>query len=93
MSPIYSTKDYYCAAYLIAAGVEPESYRMEGDQMVFLFHDTPRLHGLASSYYGLTASINPVAYGNALKNLKSAIYAYKDKERMNSHVPQQRKTK
>jgi hypothetical protein len=89
----YSTKDFYCAAYLIAAGAEVDSYKMEGDQMVFLFQDTPRLQGLATSYYGLTANINPVAYGNALKNLKSAIYAYKDKERTNDHVPQQRKTK
>jgi hypothetical protein len=87
----YTTKDFYCAAYLIAAKIEPQNYKIQGTQLAFLFEDSDKLQDHVTSYYGLTATINPVAYGNALRNLKSVVHAYKDKESESKHVQQSRK--
>lgn len=91
MSSAYATKDFYLAAFLLAAGEDPIEYKVDGDQLVFHFHETTSVQSLVESYYGFTASVNPVVYGNALKTLKRVVYAYKDKERTKPNVTQQKR--
>ena len=90
----YSTTDFNLSAYLLAAGLELKAYERQGTQLAFLFKDSSKLQDLVDSYYGLSATINPVAFGNAIRNLKSIVHANKNKEsEMNSHVEQQRKAR
>jgi len=87
----YRTSDFYCTAFLVAQGLKPVSHKREGQQMVFLFDSSPALDDMVESYYGLRASVNPVAYGNAIRTLKSIVHANSDKGAINSHVTQLRK--
>lgn len=89
----YRTSDFYCTAFLVAQGMRPVSHKREGQQLVFLFDCSPELDELVESYYGLRAMISPIAYGNALRNLKSIVHANSDKGATNNHVTQSRKAK
>ncbi len=40
-----------------------------------MFSETRQLINLVSQFYGFQASVNPVAYANAFRNLKSIMYS------------------
>ena len=75
MTTEYNTRDFYLSAFLVASGVQLNSFSKSDGNTVFVFNDSSRLKELTESYFNLKALINPIAYGNALKNLKSIIHA------------------
>ena len=72
---LFSTKEFYLSAYLIASGVPMRSHQRLNNVPNFCFEDSERLHELVEEYYSPSCLVNPVAYGNALRNLKSIIHA------------------
>jgi hypothetical protein len=74
-NPNYLTRDFYLAAYLVASGIQLRSSFKHKGLTSFVFFDTNQLQQLVRQFYGLDALINPVTYGNALRNLKSVIHA------------------
>ncbi len=75
-SRTYTSRDFYLCAYLIATGCELEAYRKDGGNLTtFVFNNSQELQQHVKKFYALEATINPVVYGNALRNLKSMIHA------------------
>ena len=71
----YTNRDFYLSSYLIATGVQLKSYRKTNGITTFEFDNSDKLHNLIHKYYSMTASVEPMAYGAAIKNLKSVIHS------------------
>jgi hypothetical protein len=78
MTNTIQTQDFYCSAYLIAVGIDLVSFSQSKDRTTFEFPDIQSTREHITKYYSLAALINPIAYGNAIRNLKSVIYANTD---------------
>ena len=81
-----SSQDFYLSAFIIASGVELQSSSRTNGLTTFTFSDDATTRQLISNYYGLAASINPLAYCNAIRNLKSIIHS--TTEQREPHVKQ-----
>lgn len=71
----YETKDFPLAAFLVTSGLPLQSHVRQGKVSTFMFSETRQLQNLVSQFYGFQASVNPVAYANAFRNLKSIMYS------------------
>lgn len=70
----YITKDFYLTAFLVASGLPLQAHDRNGNVSTFMFSATDKLRWLVERYYDFQASINPVTYANAFRNLKSVMY-------------------
>ena len=75
MNKKYESKDFYLAGYLMCSGVHMQSNMKSGQQTIFVFDNDDELQVLIDKYYRMEANINPVTYGQALRNLKSIIHS------------------
>ncbi len=71
----YESKDFYLAGFLMSSGISLASHHRKGQQTTFVFEDGERAKDLIAQYYAMQASVNPVVYGQAIRNLKSIIHA------------------
>lgn len=71
----YDTKDFPLAAYLVTSGLPLQAHARTGNVSTFMFPDTSHLQNLVAQYYGFQAQVNPIAYANAFRNLKSIMYS------------------
>ena len=71
----YKSQDFYLCAFLMAAGVQLRSYHKENRSTVFIFEKDNKLDELIGDFYSMRASVNPVSYGQSIKNLKSIIHS------------------
>ena len=71
----YTNRDFYLSSYLIAAGVPMKSYQKTNGITTFEFDNSEKLQQLITKYYSMNASVEPMAYGSAIKNLKSVIHS------------------
>ena len=71
----YSNRDFYMSSYLIAAGMQLKSYHKTNGITTFEFDNSEKLHNLVNNYYSMNAAVEPMAYGSAIKNLKSVIHS------------------
>lgn len=71
----YSTKDFYQAAFLIASGHPLVSDERENRITKFIFSDTSELHELSRLYFASQATVEPLRFANAIRNLKSLLHS------------------
>jgi isopropylmalate/homocitrate/citramalate synthase len=71
----YTNRDFYLSSYLIAAGMQLKSFRKTDGITTFEFDNTEELQALINKYYNMSATINVIAYGAAIKNHKSVIHS------------------
>jgi len=69
----YKTTDLYLAAFLRLNGQKLKVEKEKG-KASFVFKGSEELSKLVSSYLVEEAMCNPLAYTNAIKNLKNLIY-------------------
>jgi hypothetical protein len=74
MEETYTTKDFYLSAYMIASGFPLVQHERHDGLSIFCFAKTSLLDELANRYYSFNASINPLTYASACKNLKGTMY-------------------
>jgi hypothetical protein len=69
----YVTSDLYLSAYLKVKG---NKYTVEKNKSKsnFLFNETPELLTYVNEYLTENGSCEPLAYTNAIKNLKNLLY-------------------
>ena len=75
MTNNYTSRDFYLAAYLVASGIELSKHERIDGLTTFYFYNSQALQNLVNDFYALKAVVNPVTYGNALRNLKTIIHA------------------
>ena len=71
----YKSQDFYLSAYLMSSGIGLRSYHKENRLTVFVFEWDEHLDQIITQYYNMQAQVNPVTYGQSLKNLKSIIHS------------------
>jgi len=71
----YESRDFYLSGYLIASGNQLKSWYKTGKTTTFIFDYNQDVDGLIADYYSMKARVNPVEYGQSLKNLKSIIHS------------------
>jgi nitrogen fixation protein FixH len=70
---MFKTKDLYFAAFLLASGQTLKGHTQERGNTEFIFSHTNVLDKAVAAYTALSASVNPVAYANAIRTLKSVV--------------------
>lgn len=80
-STTYSLSDFYLTAYLIAEGlplmrVDPAG----GKRVFFVLEDSPKRDHLIQDFYSHRASVDPLAFKNAIVDLKSLLYGLRNAE-------------
>jgi hypothetical protein len=77
------TRDFYLASFLIASTVKLQSHNKINGTTIFNFPNDDKTNDAINSYYSMSATIEPISYGNAIKSLKSIVHSY-DKENTNT---------
>ena len=84
----YSSKDFYLSSFLIANGCDLLDNVVEDRVTTFVFENNVEVKKLIGNYYSLKSRVEPLAYGQAIRTLKSVIHAsktnaksYKENER------------
>lgn len=75
MQTTYSNKDFYASAFLMAEGFELADYFRENGFTTFIFNESEALLEAVRKFHSLSALIEPVRYGNAIKSLKTLIHS------------------
>ena len=70
----FETNDIYLAGFLQASGLNLDSNYKDGSKTIFCYEQTSKVQMLVNDYYNMKATINPMHYGSALKNLKNIVY-------------------
>lgn len=68
------TRDFYLAAFLIASGFPLRGHIKNAGLTTFEFEETPKLTNPISSHYGFSGRVEPIAFGNSMRTLKSIIH-------------------
>ncbi len=71
----YSNRDFYLSSFIIAAGIPLKSYHKTNGITTFEFDNSDKLNELVNNYYSMNAAVEPMAFGAAIKNLKSVIHS------------------
>ena len=73
----YISKDFYLSSYLIANGCELLGNNIEEGITTFVFERNDQVKKLVGNYYSLKSKVEPMAYSQAIRTLKSVIHASK----------------
>ena len=73
----YTSKDFYLSSYLIANGSTLLDNIVEDGVTTFVFENNDEVKKLIGNYYSLKSKVEPMAYGQAIRTLKSVIHASK----------------
>jgi len=69
----YSSKDFYLSSFLIANDCELSETVVNDGVTTFVFEMNDKVKKLIGSYYSLKSKVEPMAYGQAIRTLKSVI--------------------
>jgi len=73
----YSSKDFYLSSFLISNKIELLDNIVEDGVTIFVFEKNDEIKKLIGNYYSLRSRVEPMAYGQAIRTLKSVIHASK----------------
>ena len=73
------TSDFYLTAYLLARSILLQDSYTDGKRMVFSFIETENANDLMNEFYRSQGQVEPSAYANAIRALKSLIYSNSNK--------------
>ena len=76
----YETKDLALAAYLIAIGFVLKNYSKQNNEIYFEFEHSDRLSDEELKFISRQALVEPLAFSQSLKSLKSILYAIKNED-------------
>lgn len=72
----FQTSDLHCASYLVSTGkVKLLTVEWQNKQAYFIFTDPQTCEQLRDEYYDHKAVVDPFKFANALRELKSRLYA------------------
>lgn len=68
-----SSSDLYLVSYAYAHGIQPASIEGDGRRKIFYFDD-PKFEEMSRQYYSRQGAVEPIAFANAIRNVKALIY-------------------
>ena len=68
-------RDFYLAAYLIAAGIKLQSHSRADAGTLFYFTDDSRTTDAINAFYSMSATVEPLLYSGSIKALKSIVHS------------------
>ncbi len=68
-----SSSDLYLVSFIYAHGIQPSGIEGAGRRKIFYFDD-PKFEELTQQYYSRQGTIEPIAFTNAIRNVKALIY-------------------
>ena len=68
-------RDFYLAAYLIAAGIKLQSHARSDAGTLFYFTDDSRTSDAINAFYSMSAHVEPLLYSGSIKALKSIVHS------------------
>ena len=80
MNNKYESRDFYLAGFLMSSGIPMVGNYKEGYKTTFVFNGGDNVERLVNGYYAMQETIEPVSYGQALRNLKSIIHSITNTE-------------
>ncbi len=86
---LYTTRDFYLAAYLLSQNYPLAGHIKNNGLTEFQFEASEKLNDDIEKYYGFTATTNPITFSNAQRSLKSIIH--KDTNEYTRYHSQSRK--
>ncbi len=70
-----STSDFYFTCYLTLSGEEIKSIRkLSNNKLEFIFNDPNRFMILKENFFWNKAKVDPLAFSNQIKKIKTIIY-------------------
>ena len=75
MNNTYATKDFYAAGYFLCSGHKLVFHKRNNGVTTFYFEDEVAIKEAAEKYFMMKASVEPIAYGNSLRVLKSMLHS------------------
>ena len=84
MNNTYETKDLYLAAYLCAVGYTLKDNSRYNSEIYFVFEKDNTIENEALRFISRRAMVEPVAYSQAMRSLKSVLYAIKSEDGNNN---------
>ena len=79
----YISKDFYLSSFLIANDCNLLDNVVENGVTTFVFQLNDEVKKLIGNYYSLKSRVEPMAYGQAIRTLKSVIHASKSNSKSN----------
>ena len=76
----YETKDLALAAYLTAIGFVLKNHSKHNSEIYFEFEHSDHLEDEALRFISRQALVEPLAFSQSLRSLKSVIYAIKNED-------------
>ena len=78
----FPVSDFYLAAFLICSGFElAHTSRVGPSRVLFFLRDGTERPQAVNEFYGHKSRVDPLAFKDAIVNLKSLIHAQKAQER------------
>jgi len=76
----YETKDLYLAAYFLAIGFTLKDNSRQNSEIYFEFEHSDSLADEALKFISRQALVEPIAFSQAMRSLKSILYAIKNED-------------
>lgn len=76
----YETKDLALAAYLTAIGYTLRNHSKYNNETYFVFDQSQKIEDEAFKFISRQAMVEPVSFSQALRSLKSILYAIKSED-------------
>jgi uncharacterized protein YajQ (UPF0234 family) len=73
----YSSKDFYLSSFLMANDCNLINNVVENGVTTFVFEMNDEVKKLIGNYYSLKSKVEPMAYSQSIRTLKSLIHASK----------------
>ncbi len=68
-----TTSDFYLSAFFCLNGLELKEMRSQENRKLFVFEDTDELQQLKRDYYWNNATVDPLSYKKAIRQLKGMV--------------------
>jgi hypothetical protein len=79
----FSSKDFYLSSYLMVNDCNLLDNLVEDGVTTFVFEMNEEVKRLIGNYYSLKSKVEPMAYSQAIRTLKSVIHASKSNSKSN----------
>ena len=71
-----SNQDFYLSAYLLTTGYKLIEHTRTQGLTTFTFESNDDIENAVADYYSMSATVEPITFGNSIRSLKSIIHSY-----------------